>query len=81
MSSVSAALFDTRLLILYRQLVAPGLRKRFTILIQVTDITTAMASAMSAQYSSVVLGIIFTIACYDVPGLSALFCRSNLLFN
>jgi hypothetical protein len=38
-------------------------------------------SAMSAKYSSVVLGIVFTIAGYGVPGLSALFCRSNLLFQ
>jgi hypothetical protein len=37
-----------------------------------TDITTAMApaiSAMSAQYSSVVLGIVFRIACYGGPRL------------
>src|SRR6266545_6409358 len=37
-----------------------------------TDITTAMApaiSAMSAQYSSVVLGIVFTIACDGSPRL------------
>ena len=63
MSGVSAASFDTRLWILDRQLVAPVLRKRFTIDIQLTDIKTVMTiSAMSAQYSSVVLKIVFTIA-------------------